>query len=248
MFDFEVKLAQEKEEIQQALKLRYEVFKLEMSGNAKIQESSELDSDIYDKFCDHLIVIDKTTHKIVGTYRLLLSSKVNKKIGFYSEKIFDIHNIKRLANDYQALELGRSCIHRDYRSRPVINLLWNGIAKYIKDYNVRYLFGSVRLLTSDPIEVSRIFKFIKKRFYAPLKFRVYPKAKNKFNGLKKNIEIRNPREIFHYLPPLVKGYLRLGVLVCGEPAINLDLSSVVIFILLDVQNMSDAYKQHFFQE
>lgn len=246
MFDFQVKIAQNKKEIEQALKLRYEVFKLELGRQIDISESDGVETDIYDKFCDHLIVIDRAVNKVVGTYRLLPVSKVDKKLGFYSEKFFDIRNIKKLAKKYQILELGRSCIHRDYRCRPVINLLWSGIAKYIKDYNVRYLFGPVRLLTNEPEEVSKTFKFMRERFYSHPKFRVYPKATNKFKGLKRNVEIRNSKEVFQHLPPLVKGYLRTGIMVCGLPAVDTYLDSVVIFILLDIKNIPYSYKKHFF--
>lgn len=245
MFDFEVKIAQDKKEIRQALNLRYEVFKIEMGRELKQEGKSKLDSDIYDEFSDHLIVIDKTKDIIVGTYRLILGSKVDKKIGFYSENFFDIRNIKRLNKSQGILELGRSCIHKDYRYGTVINLLWNGIAKYIQDYNVRYLFGSVRFLTREPTEVSKIFKFLKERFYAGPEFRVYPRPQTKFKGLDKNVKVENPREIFHCLPPLIKGYLRAGVLVCGLPAINPDLDSVVIFILLDTEKISSVYKKHY---
>lgn len=245
MFDFEVKIAQNEKEIRQAQNLRHEVFRIELGGKLKQGESFELEEDIYDKFCDHLIVIDKTINQIVGTYRLCLGSKINKRLGFYSEKFFYIRKIKKLAKNYEILELGRSCIHKDYRSRPVINLLWSGIAKYVKDNNVRYLFGSVRLLSNNPIEVSRIFKFIRERYYAGPEFRVYPKLRNKFPGLIENIEIKNPREILRILPPLVKGYLNIGVLCCGLPALNLDFSSVVIFILLDIEKIPPAYKEHF---
>lgn len=245
MFDFEVKIAQDKKEIRQALMLRYKVFKVEMGGEVKRGGKLKLDLDIYDEFSDHLIVIDKTKDKVVGTYRLLRGSRVDKKIGFYSEKFFDIRNIKRLKNNYEILELGRSCIHKEYRCRPVINLLWNGIAKYIQDYRVRYLFGSVRLLTCEPKEVSKVFKFLKERFYAGPEFRVYPRPQTKFNGLDEKIKVENPREIFHQLPPLVKGYLRTGVLICGLPAVNPDLDSVVIFILLDTEKIPSVYKKHY---
>lgn len=245
MFDFEVKIAQNEEEIRQALRLRYEVFKQEMGRGLGQKDALGLDTDIYDKFCDHLIVMDKTIDKIVGTYRILLGCRLDKKIGFYSEKFFDIRNIKRLGEKYQILELGRSCIHKDYRCRPVINLLWSGIAKYIQDYNVRYLFGSVRLLTCEPTQVNRTFKFIKERFYSKPEFRVYPRAQVKFRDLNENVKIENPRKIFLNFPPLVKGYLRAGVVVCGPPAINPDLDSVVIFILLDTKTIPSAYKKHY---
>lgn len=245
MFDFEVKIAQTQREIREALRLRYEIFKVEMTGSLKPPKAYELDTDIYDKFCDHLIVKDKIKNKTVGTYRLLLGSKVNRDLGFYSEKFFNIRNIKRLANHSQILELGRSCVHQDYRYGPVINLLWSGIAKYISDHNVRYLFGCPRLYTTEPEEVSKIFKFIKERFYAPLKFRVYPKPANKFKGLKINVPLPTTREIWNHLPPLVKGYLKVGVMVCGMPAFNPALDAVFIFALLDIQNIPAAYKQHF---
>jgi putative hemolysin len=248
MFDFEVKIAEGKKEIKQALRLRYEIFNLELGKGSGLKQKRalELDVDIYDKFCDHLIVIDKIIDKVVGTYRFCLGSKVDKKIGFYSEKFFDIGKIKRLNENYEILELGRSCIHRDYRCRPVINLLWSGIAKYVKDNNVRYLFGATRLLNSEPPEVSKIFKFIKEKYYAGSEFRVYPKAGNKFHGLRQDTEVKNHREILRKLPPLIRGYLNVGVLVCGLPAVNPDFGSVVIFILLDIEKISPSYREHFF--
>jgi putative hemolysin len=245
MFDFEVKIAQDEKEIEQALRLRFEVFKLEMASSKVETGESGLETDIYDRFCDHLIVIDKTINKVVGTYRFMLDSSVDKKIGFYSERLFNIKNIKRLSGEKRILELGRSCIHKDYRSRPVINLLWNGIAKYVKDNNVRYLFGPVRLYTNDPNEISIIFKFLKGKYYSGPEYRVYPKPENKLTGLNENIKLENPKEIFHQLPPLVKGYLRAGVLICGLPAIDSYLTSVVIFIVLDTEKLSYSYKQHY---
>lgn len=245
MIDFEVKLAQSQKEIEDSLKLRYEIFKIEIGSGPKNKEAEGLETDAYDKFCDHLIVIDKTVDKVVGTYRLLLGSKVDKNLGFYSEKFFDINNIKKLAWDYEILELGRSCIHKDYRSRAVINLLWSGIAKYVKDNNVRYLFGPVRLLTHDADEVSRTFRFIKENFYADKEFRVVPRPENEFKGLNENIEIENSAQIYRGLPPLIKGYLRVGVKVCGLPALNPSLDSVVILILLDTEKMSEVYRHHY---
>jgi putative hemolysin len=246
MFDFEIKIAQNKQEIREALRLRYEVFKIEMDSGPGHKDEFGLDTDIYDDLSDHLIVIDKVTNKVVGTYRLLLGSRMGDDMKYYSERFFDISNIKKLAAEHQILELGRSCIHKDYRSRAVINLLWSGIAKYINDHGVRFLFGSVRLLTHDPAEVSLIFKFLQERFYAAEEFRVYPLAQNRFKGLKKNIIVENPRILFRKLPALVKGYLRVGVKVCGFPAVNRDLNSIVLFILLDTERMSHLYKQHFF--
>ncbi len=266
MFDYEVKIAQNKEELQQALRLRYEVFIQEMGRNVEQPRLALLDIDDYDKFSDHLVVIDKTKNKVVGTYRLLLGYKIapirkiypdkmqppeelNTKLGFYSERFFNIENIKKLAGDEEMLELGRSCIHRDYRDRLVINLLWTGISRYIKDHSVRFAFGSVTLGNREAVsavEVSRVFKLIKKKFYAPKAYRVYPKKAFIFKGLNKIVKIENYQDIWRSLPPLVKGYLRAGVVVCGSPAVNPAFDSILLFILLDIKNMSSSYKRHFF--
>lgn len=244
MFDYEIKIATDSSDIEKALRLRFEVFKLEM-GNALDRDfNRRLDVDEYDKFCEHLIVIDKSNNQVVGTYRLLFSSKADKRIGFYSEKFFNITNIKKL--NKEMLELGRSCVHKDYRDHLVINLLWSGIARYIQEHNVKYLFGSVRLATTDPKEVSMAFNLIRKRYYASPRFRVKPWPQNSFKGLDEDIELKNPREILRQLPALVKGYLRLGVKVCGLPAMNPDFGSVVLFILLDLERMAPSYRRHFF--
>jgi len=245
MFDYELKIAQDKKEIQGALRLRYEVFRREMMGGLKNYDSEGLDEDAYDRVCDHLIVIDKETSKIIGTYRILQGCRREKGLGFYSEKFFDIRNIKKAAAGFEVLELGRSCIHKDYRNRSIINLLWTGIAKYIKDNNVRFLFGPVRLQGNDPQEISKTFKFMQERFYSGDELRVYPWEKNKLTGLDYNVKVEEPRKIFNRLPPLVKGYVRLGILVCGEPALNSDLNSVVVFALLDIKNIPAAYRNHF---
>lgn len=262
MFDYQIKIAENKEEKEKAFKLRFEVFKEELGKSIK-RSSEEKEWDIYDEFCDHLIVMDRKKDIVVGTYRLLLGSKVNRETGFYSERFFDIENIKRLGKPrsfYQEktlpsekergkeiLELGRSCVHRDYRERPIINLLWNGIAKYIRDHNVGYLFGPVRLMTTDPKEVSEAFSLIKEKYYAPEEFRCFPLKDNVFRDLDLNIKCEDPEKIFRKLPPLVKGYLRLGVKICSPPARNPDFDSVIFLILLDIEKMTESYRKHFLE-
>lgn len=243
MFDFEVKIAENDAEVRLAERLRYEVFKLEI-GNAPPDED-EIDADAYDKLCDHLIVIDKTINKVIGTYRLLRGTQVDEKLGFYSEKFFDIARIKKLARQFPVVELGRSCIYKEYRTKPVMNLLWSGIARYITDYNIRFLFGSVRLRTDDPQEVATVFQFLKDKYYAAEEFRVHPRQEKQFDLIGIHAAVEHPKLIFRTLPPLMKGYLRVGVKVCGPPAHNPDLNSVVIFILLDTEHIASAYKQHY---
>ncbi|MBP7215867.1 MAG: GNAT family N-acetyltransferase [Candidatus Omnitrophica bacterium] len=243
-FDFEIKIAQSKKEIEQTLKLRHEIFLQELAGPDTVQSENDQDVDIYDGVCDHLIVIDKIAHKVVGTYRLLLGSKVGVNPGFYADQFFDITAIRNLANSHEICELGRSCVHKDYRNRSVINLLWSGIAKYVKENNVRYLFGSPRFNSNDPYEVSRVFKFMKEKYYAPPEYRVHPKPDKAFKGLLTDVPLPSSREIFGNLPPLIKAYIRAGIVVCGPPAID-PLGSAVVCVLLDIEALPPSYKQHY---
>lgn len=246
MFDYEVKIADSPQEIEKALRLRFEVFKLEMVKGAAGDFDTNLDTDEYDRLCKHLVVIDRSTNEVVGTYRLLVGQDARGRISFYSEKFFDIANIKRL--DGQVLELGRSCVRAGYRDQMVINLLWSGIAAYIKERNVKYLFGSVRLTTVDPHEVSAAFDLIKKRYYAQPEFRVMPWPQNAFKGLDEGVEVKGSAAVMRGLPPLIKGYLMLGVKVCGPPAVNPDFGSIVFFILLGIEKMSPSYKKAFLRD
>lgn len=239
MFDFEIKVAQTKDEIEAAQRLRFEVFYLE---NKNLKPNRELDIDEFDKISKHLIVIDKSKNLIVGTYRLLFESDTNE-IGFHSEKIFDISNIKKIKGGL--LELGRSCIHQLYRNNAIINLLWNGIAWQIKEQNIKYLFGCPRLDSKDHNDISEIFALLKQKYYAPDEFRVYPHPANAFKDLQENIEIVNPRVTIRKLSPLIRGYLNVGAVVCGYPAINPEFGSVVFFMLLPTNKIVSHYRRHF---
>lgn len=243
MSDFEIKLAQTEEEKNQAYRLRYEIFLRELGNKARSLPEEGIETDIYDESCDHLLVIDNRKNLVVGTYRLLSGSKVDPKIGFYAERIFEINKIKDLGKNI--LELGRSCVHKDYREGQIIKLLWEGIAQYIQQNRIRYLFGSVRLLNTSQPEVSEAFSLIKAKYYAPESFRIKPLKENIYKDLKESTSSPDYKKIFHKLPALVKGYLRLGLKVCGPPAWDNHLGSVVLFILLDMDQVNPAYRKHF---
>jgi len=243
MLDFRIKLAQTEEDRKQAYRLRYDIFLKELEGKAGILPEEGVETDIYDEFCDHLIVINNERKSAVGTYRLLSGYKVNPKIGFYAEKIFEIGKIKNLGKNI--LELGRSCVHKDYREGLIINLLWNGIAEYIKENNIRYLFGSVRLYTTDPVEISDIFSLIKEKYYSVQDLRVAPLKESIVEGITEALAPFDSKKIFLKLPALVKGYLRLGMKVCGPPAWDRHLESVVLFVALDINEMTPSYRKHY---
>ena len=138
--DLVTRIAENQLEIEKALRLRYEVFNMELQEGLPESKSTGKDRDEYDFFCDHLLVIDRANQdKVVGTYRILRKTVAKKCIGFYSENEFDLLNIYNLTDE--VAEVGRSCVHPEYRDGSVISLLWNGLAKYMTEFDVRYYMG-----------------------------------------------------------------------------------------------------------
>lgn len=230
------------EELREALRLRYQVFDVEIKeGGVSFQEEG-VDRDRYDDICDHLLIVDTTSHKVVGTYRLLLDSVAKANDGFYCETKFNIENFKRLEG--RLLEVGRSCVHIDYRDRLVLNLMWEGIAQYVIRHNVRYLFGSANIMTGDVYRVSEYFKMLRMLgFYEERG--IVPVDEAHAFPLVENIEIQNPRLLFKQLPTLLKGYMNIGLKVCGYP-VKGDFKTALFPILLDVARTNEHYKRKFF--
>jgi len=241
--NFLVKIAENEQEKTAALRLRFEVFNLEMNEGLSSSWNTGLDQDQYDEHADHLIVIDKNNDKLVGTYRMLIKSRAVGNGGFYSEGEFDLTNLKNLP--VEILEMGRSCVHKDYRSSGVINYLWAGIAKYVEATNAKYIFGCGSLHTHDVTEVNQIFSYLKSKYYAGDKFRVYPHEKCIVPGLKDDVPINDLRAIKKKIPPLIKGYFRLGAFICGEPALDSEFGTTDFFILLQTDQITKRYLNHY---
>ncbi|HEX9263211.1 MAG TPA: GNAT family N-acyltransferase [Candidatus Binatia bacterium] len=238
MADFEVKIATEPSEIEQAQRLRFQVFNLELNKGLKASYQRELDVDEFDPYCDHLIVRELKRGDIVGTYRLLRGSQARQHIGFYSEKEFDLSRIKALGGEL--LELGRSCARKDFRDRALIPLMWEAIAEQVKKHNVRYLFGCGSLYTTDVAEVSAMFSLLKNKYYAPPAYRVAPVENCAFKGIKQ-VRLTDEQALFQRLPSLIKGYLRIGALVCGAPALDNEFGTADFFLLLDFGTLKGEY-------
>ncbi len=241
--NFLVKIAGTVEEKNAALRLRFEVFNLEMNEGLSTSWETGLDQDQYDEHADHLIVIDKNNGKVVGTYRMLIKSRAIGNGGFYSEGEFDLTNLKKLP--VEILEMGRSCVHKDYRSNSVINYLWTGISKYTELTKAKYLFGCGSLHTHDVQEVSEIYTYLKSKYYADEKYRVYPVQKCIVPGLRDDVDLCDTREIMKKLPPLLKGYFRLGAVICGEPALDSDFGTTDFFVLLPTDQITKRYQNHY---
>jgi len=124
-------------------------------------------------------------------------------------------------------------------------LMWDAIAEYVKRHRVRYLFGCASLMTTDPAEVSQFYALLKERFYAPEELRVSPRTEKAFPGLDETVMVSEEKGLFSRLPSLVKGYLRVGALLCGPPALDREFGTTDLFLLLDVTKMSEEYLRRF---
>jgi putative hemolysin len=240
MAEFEIKIATDAQEIAEAQRLRFQVFNLELTKGLQSSYQSGLDVDEFDPFCNHLIVRDSKSKEVVGTYRMMLGAQARHHLGFYSEKEFDLTHIRKL--DGELLELGRSCARKDYRDRALLPLMWEAIADYVRANRVRYLFGCGSLYTTDVAEISAIFALLRNKYYAPDSCRVEPVAGCRFEGLP-DLQVGSAEEaaLFQKLPSLIKGYLRIGALVCGPPALDIEFGTADFFLLLDFGSLKEAY-------
>jgi L-ornithine Nalpha-acyltransferase len=238
MAEFEVKIASTPSEIEQAQRLRFEVFNVELNKGLKSSFDRGLDVDEFDPYCDHLIVREFCSGDVVGTYRMLRGSQARQNIGFYSEKEFDLSRIKQL--DGELMELGRSCARKDFRDRALIPLMWEAITEQVRKHKVRYLFGCGSLYNTAALEVSSIYGLLKKKYFAPDPCRVSPVGECRFKGLI-DIPVTDEQALFQKLPSLIKGYLRIGSLVCGPPALDVEFGTTDFFLLLDFGAVKDDY-------
>ncbi|HVO95559.1 MAG TPA: GNAT family N-acyltransferase, partial [Terriglobales bacterium] len=220
-------------------RLRFQVFNLELHKGLKSSYERGLDMDEFDAACDHLIVRDLKSGDVVGTYRLMRGAQARKHAGFYSEKEFDLSRVKDL--DGELMELGRSCARKDFRDRALIPIMWEAIAEQVRAHSVRYLFGCGSLYTTDSTEVSAMFALLKSKYYSPDPYRVFPVDECKFPGLIDSSEIADEQSLFQKLPSLIKGYLRIGALVCGPPALDREFGTADFFLLLDFGTLKGEY-------
>ena len=240
MADFEVKIATAAHEVEEAQRLRFQVFNLELQKGLKSAYARGLDVDEFDSFCDHLIVRDLKSGDVVGTYRLLRGAQARRHGGFYSEKEFDLSRIKEL--DGELMELGRSCVRRDFRDRALIPLMWEVITEQARAHHVRYLFGCGSLYSTDSAEVSAMYSLLKKKYYAADAYRVFPIDRCKFDGLTDDAAA-DGQALFQKLPSLIRGYLRIGAWVCGPPALDAEFGTADFFLLLDFAGLKEEYLQ-----
>ena len=240
-----VKIASSHKEIEQAQRLRYLVFYEMMQANSstKVAES-KIDADKYDEYADHLLVLHQGD--IVGTYRFITKDKIAPIGQFYSEDEYDIKELLKKSNNI--MELGRSCTHPDHRSKVAMQLLWRGIGEYVMQNNIDFMFGCASFQGCDPQEHAASLSYLYHNHLAPSEFcpRALPQFYNDMNIMPAH-EINVKRE-FLRLPPLLKGYLRLGGVVGDGAFIDHNFNTTDILMVVQTSGVGDKYVTKFSPE
>ena len=201
----------------------------------------KIDSDEFDQFCDHLVVIDKSVASdfVVGTYRLLLKEKKENYRRFYSESEFEIRNLFK--KNISMLEAGRSCVDRNYRDGNIIKLLWRGLAFYIIQKKVDLIFGCASFPSSNYSEFKTQLSYLNHFHKPPQRFSTCPKDK-----FKADIDILSSKNInkdeeFRFLPPLIKAYIRAGAWVGKGAVVDKKFNTTDVLIILKSENIIKKY-------
>ncbi|WP_448587014.1 GNAT family N-acetyltransferase [Thermaurantiacus sp.] len=246
----DVRIATSEEEIAAAQALRYRIFYEEMgatpSGEALI---AGRDIDPYDSICDHLLVIDHGEDgrpHVVGTYRLLRQVVANMHRGFYSASEYDLSTLVRSSErGGQLLELGRSCVAAAYRNTATIALLWRGIASYLRMHDIGYMFGCGSLHGTDPDAHAAELSYLVHHHLAPEHLRARALAAHYVPMDRLAPGSYDPRAAARALPPLIKGYLRVGAMIGDGAFVDRQFNTVDVFVVMPVERITARYLDRF---
>ncbi len=239
-----IKTAENGAELEECLKLRFNVFHKEYMNKKR---NYGVDIDKLDDFCDHLVIFDKRIEKTIGTYRLNSSLFSNT---FYSSSEFDLGELTKLEGN--KLELGRACIAKEYRTGVVIAMLWRGISEYIKRTETRLLLGCSSIKTMEPLEIGLITKHFADSGDLTYRFGVQPTKKYQVKQLKRVLEYLemnpfeyNKKDVEAMIPPLVHSYIRMGAMICGEPAIDREFHCIDLLTVVKMDEMLPEFKEKY---
>lgn len=253
--NLEIRLAQTDREVRKAQRLRYKVFYKEMGAKPGNQAKlTRRDADAFDAICDHLIVLDhapkkkkfrKAEPRIVGTYRLLRQERADMFGGFYSANEFNIQPMLDAHPDARFLELGRSCVRKDYRNKRTIELLWQGIWAYVQIHQIDVMFGCASLSGTNPKELAEPLTFLSKQAKPPK-----PWAVDAWSDIAVPLEQMDPQDLndkkaLRKLPPLIKAYLRIGCYFGASAMVDHQFGTTDVFIIMPIDQIDPKYIEHF---
>ena len=244
----QVRLAQSAADVDAALALRYRIFYEKMGARPLPgMEQRRRDYDGFDEICDHLLVLDHSRgagpEAVVGTYRLIRRAAAERFGTFYSAAEYDIAPL--IAYPGEILELGRSCVDAGYRARPVMQLLWSGIATYVFHYDIALMFGCASLPGTDPDALTVPLSYLYYHHLAPpaLRARALPE---RFVEMRRfDPAALDPMRTLAALPPLIKGYLRLGGFVGDGAVIDEQFNTTDVCIVVKTDLVAEKYSRHY---
>ncbi len=236
---YRVTIAETLAEREAACRLRFKVFNIELGEGLQTSYKTGLDTDHFDLFCDQLIVEDRNSRSIVGTYRMQAGTTAARNLGYYSEQEFDFSPYEPLRDS--TLELGRASIDREHRSSEVLTLLWRGIAQYTRVYNLRYLIGCSSVNSQDPRVGWQMYRQLSE-FLVREEYRSTPTAPYTLPFT----EV--PPEAMAKVPKLLRTYIGIGAKICGPPAWDREFGSIDFLTLLDMRELTPAARVRFLIE
>jgi putative hemolysin len=234
---FRLSLAQDMEDLTACQRLRYLVFNCELGEGLTASQCSGLDRDSFDVICDHLMVHEVTTGNLVGTYRMQTGYRAKGNLGYYSEQLFDLTPFESIRGE--VLELGRACVHQDYRNTTALLMLWKGIASYAGLCNARYLIGCSSLTSQDEHEGMALYESLRERHLVEPSLRTQPHPHCR-------CQLANGCPPAPRLPRLFRAYLDVSARLCGPPAIDRDFKTIDFLTLVDLHHIPDRVRTRFF--
>lgn len=250
--NLEVRLARTVGEVKRAQALRYRVFYEEMSAIADARTLlTRRDADEFDAICDHILVIDhaatatgsfgRKLPPIVGTYRLLRQEVAERHAGFYTSSEFDIEPLLAAKSSLRFLELGRSCVLPAYRGKRTVELLWQGVWAYVLNHRIDVMIGCASLEGIDPHRLALPLSFLHHFARSPAEWLVHACTGRHIEMNRLDREAIDARQALHALPPLIKGYLRLGATIGDGAVIDRQFGTTDVCMVLPISSISQRY-------
>jgi putative hemolysin len=234
---FRAGMAQTLEDLIDCQRLRYLVFNCELGEGLDSSAKTGLDRDRYDFICDHLMVRDIDSGKLVGTYRMQSGYRAKGNLGYYSEQFFDFAPFESIRAE--VLELGRACVHTEYRHTAVLHMLWKGIVRYARSCGARYLFGCSSLSSQDENAGMALYDQLREKYLIEPPFRTKPKPE--FQCRVSETSTSAPA-----IPRLFRAYLDVSARLCGPPAIDREFKTIDFLTLIDLQRIPDRVRTRLF--
>lgn len=235
---YTIRLAENQSEINELLKLRYQIFKVETGKDTGVSE--KIETDEYDSSSHHLIAVENKSEKIIGGYRLRTTETNTGELGFYSAGEFQLNDLPREILD-QSVEIGRACIASEYRNGKVLFLLWKGLAKFISLMNKRYLFGCCSLFSGNFCDGLTVYGQLANEGFLHKQIKVSALNSNFFENEK--LFLSNDKI---ELPKLFNTYLRIGAKVCSLPVVDREFGTIDFFVIFDSRKINEKYRRIFF--